>query len=300
MKNFITSLLIFLLCAFMGLWWFYTCSFCQTKNQENNTIKEKTTLIEKVPEKIITASSTQYLTVKNNSGELIYTFKDQLRIFIDSDSVYIPKTLYQVKDSLLNYLNNNQTKELLINGWYRNDEVKNNSDLGIERAQYLRKILTKFGLNSDKINTSSKEKKYEYNTGSYNGGIELVLRDITDEKILKINKGIVSKSLYTKFNSRKFIPDNTLVTYTLELKNYLINNPTKTVKITGHTDSVGKEADNKIIGIDRATNVMNYFISNGINKNKLKSFSEGENKPISENSTKEGRAKNRRIEINVN
>jgi outer membrane protein OmpA-like peptidoglycan-associated protein len=282
----------------MGLWWFYTCSFCQTKNQENNTIKEKTTLIEKVPEKIITASSTQYLTVKNNSGVLIYTFKDQLRIFIDSDSVYIPKTLYQVKDSLLNYLNNNQTKELLINGWYRNDEVKNNSDLGIERAQYLRKILTKFGLNSDKINTSSKEKKYEYNTGSYNGGIELVLRDITDEK--KINNGIVSKSLYTKFNSREFIPDNTLVTYTLELKNYLINNPTKTVKITGHTDSVGEEADNKIIGIDRATNVMNYFISNGINKNKLKSFSEGENKPISENSTKEGRAKNRRIEINVN
>jgi outer membrane protein OmpA-like peptidoglycan-associated protein len=45
---------------------------------------------------------------------------------------------------------------------------------------------------------------------------------------------------------------------------------------------------------------MNHFIANGIDKNKLKAFSEGENTPIAKNFSKEGRAKNRRIEIIVN
>ena len=301
MKNFVISLFIFLICAFVGMWWFYTCTFCKTNYQEKNqTIENKITVREKPPQKSISKINENFTNIKNETGKTLYSFEDQLKIFKNSDSIHIPQSLFKVKDSLFSYLNKNQNKELLIIGWHKSNEIENNSNFGIERANYLKKTLTKFGLNPDKISVSSTKEEYSYNESYYSGGVELVLQDISEEKVRKINKGIVAKNLYTKFNSRKFIPDNTLLTYTSDLKNYLINNPEKSVKITGHTDNVGEESDNKIIGFDRATNVMNHFIANGIDKNKLKAFSEGENTPIAKNFSKEGRAKNRRIEIIVN
>jgi outer membrane protein OmpA-like peptidoglycan-associated protein len=287
------------------MWWFYTCSFCETTVQENTPKVEEKIItqekqIEKEIEQTIQKTPNRFLNTKDEKGVTIYGFQSQLQIFKDSDSIFIPKSLLKFKDSLLNYLNNNQNKELQISGWYKNNEVQNNANLGIDRAMYLKKHLTQFGLNNDKISIAEKQQEYSYKNGIYNGGLELVLKNISKEKAAKINQGIIAKTLYTKFNSRKFIPDNTLVTYTFDLKNYLINHPNKTVKITGHTDSAGEESDNKIIGIDRAINVMNHFIASGIDKNKLKAFSEGENNPISDNTTKEGRAKNRRIEIIVN
>jgi OmpA-OmpF porin, OOP family len=310
MKNFIISLLIFTICAFLGMWWFYTCEICQTNYQEKKqkieekinfqeTTTQKKNIVKEVNKTVISKPE-KFLNIKDEKGSIIYAFDSQLQIFKSTDSIYIPNSLFKVKDSLLNYLNKNQNKELLIYGWHNNEQMSN-SNLGIERANYLKDILTKFGLNTDKISIASIQKEYAYNNElTYNGGIELVLKDLSEEKASLINKGIISKSLYTKFNSRKFIPDNTLMTYTYDLKNYLLNHPDKKVSILGHTDSVGDEMDNKVISRDRATNVMKHFINNGIDKNKLQVFSKGETEPIADNATKEGRAKNRRIEINVN
>jgi len=304
MKNFIIALLIFLLWAFLGMWWYYSCPICETSHrQKNQQLKQENTNDVKVVEKPIFKINNSFLNITNKRGNKIFSFQDQLKIYKDSVSVYIPESLLGIKDSIFNYLNNNQNQELKITGWYKKGETKNNIDslnFGIDRANHLKHTLVQFGLNADKINVSSNKQNYQYHSGTYNGGIELMFKEISITKAKIINKGITEKTLYTKFNSRAFIPDNTLLTYTADLKNYLISHPNKIVNITGHTDSTGEESDNEIIGIDRATNVMNHFIYQGIDKTKLQVFSKGELAPIANNTTNEGRAKNRRIEIIVN
>ena len=70
--------------------------------------------------------------------------------------------------------------------------------------------------------------------------------------------------------------------------------------IEGHTDSVGSDALNQKLSEERASAVMNYLISNGIASNRLSAKGYGESKPLDSNATKEGRANNRRVEINLN
>ncbi len=75
--------------------------------------------------------------------------------------------------------------------------------------------------------------------------------------------------------------------------------PNEVVTISGHTDSDGSESYNKRLSTNRASAVRAYFINKGIPSKRLNAIGYGESNPIAENSTKEGKAKNRRIEFNV-
>ena len=76
--------------------------------------------------------------------------------------------------------------------------------------------------------------------------------------------------------------------------------PNAKFNIEGHTDSVGSEASNQKLSEERASAVMNYLISNGIASNRLNAKGYGESKPLDSNDTREGKATNRRVEINLN
>jgi len=67
----------------------------------------------------------------------------------------------------------------------------------------------------------------------------------------------------------------------------------------GHTDSVGSDAYNQKLSIARAEAVKAYLVSKGIEKNRVYTEGKGEKQPVADNKTKEGRAKNRRVEIEV-
>jgi OOP family OmpA-OmpF porin len=71
------------------------------------------------------------------------------------------------------------------------------------------------------------------------------------------------------------------------------------VIITGHTDNKGTAAYNKKLSLRRAQSVRDYLVSLGVDPGKLEVRGEGLAKPIADNSTEEGRAKNRRVEIEV-
>ena len=67
----------------------------------------------------------------------------------------------------------------------------------------------------------------------------------------------------------------------------------------GHTDSVGADAYNQRLSVRRAEAVKGYLVSKGIERNRVYTEGKGEKQPVADNKTAEGRAKNRRVEIEV-
>ncbi len=78
----------------------------------------------------------------------------------------------------------------------------------------------------------------------------------------------------------------------------LIQYPTAEFDVEGHTDSIGSAKSNMILSQKRADAVVKYLKEHGV-KSKLNAKGYGETKPIASNKTRAGRAKNRRVEINL-
>ncbi|WP_283183271.1 OmpA family protein [Pseudomonas svalbardensis] len=72
------------------------------------------------------------------------------------------------------------------------------------------------------------------------------------------------------------------------------------IKVIGHTDSVGSETYNQALSERRASSVAAYLLSQGLAPNKLTSEGKGQSQPVADNETEEGRAKNRRVELHIN
>ena len=67
----------------------------------------------------------------------------------------------------------------------------------------------------------------------------------------------------------------------------------------GHTDSIGSDSWNMPLSVRRADAVKGYLVSKGIEKNRIYTEGKGSKNPVADNKTAEGRAKNRRVEIEV-
>jgi outer membrane protein OmpA-like peptidoglycan-associated protein len=126
----------------------------------------------------------------------------------------------------------------------------------------------------------------------------------------KSNKGcpVIEKEvievLKTAFNNLEFEVAKDVIlagsfTSLDELAGVLMKKPTRKLEITGHTDNAGDDASNLILSKNRAEAVKNYLVSKGIDAMRFVINYFGETKPIADNSTAEGRAKNRRVEMKV-
>ena len=67
----------------------------------------------------------------------------------------------------------------------------------------------------------------------------------------------------------------------------------------GHADWIGSDAYNQKLSVRRAESVKAYLVSKGVEPNRVYTEGKGEKQPVASNKTKEGRAKNRRVEIEV-
>lgn len=67
----------------------------------------------------------------------------------------------------------------------------------------------------------------------------------------------------------------------------------------GHTDSVGTDAYNQKLSVQRSEAVKAYLVSQGIEKSRVYTEGKGEKQPVADNKTADGRSKNRRVEIEV-
>lgn len=82
-----------------------------------------------------------------------------------------------------------------------------------------------------------------------------------------------------------------------EIVKMLQQNPDIKLSVEGHTDNVGMVASNQALSEKRAQAVVAWLSSHGINASRLKAKGWGQTKPVADNSTDDGKAKNRRVEL---
>lgn len=104
-------------------------------------------------------------------------------------------------------------------------------------------------------------------------------------------------TLYIQFDTGKAVLKPQYDTVVQQITTMLNNNSSLSLIIEGHTDNKGGKDYNKKLSFLRAMSVLNAIVLQGINPNRLTAVGYGDEKPVGDNSTEEGRSKNRRIEI---
>ncbi|MEZ4920071.1 MAG: OmpA family protein [Saprospiraceae bacterium] len=120
-----------------------------------------------------------------------------------------------------------------------------------------------------------------------------------DIRLAKLEKGktFVLQNIYFEFDRYELMPRSYVELH--KLVQIMKEHPKLVIELTGHTDSIGTDEYNDKLSVQRATAVVNYLTANGISSRRLVSSGAGERKPIADNETEEGRAKNRRVEFTV-
>ncbi len=134
---------------------------------------------------------------------------------------------------------------------------------------------------------------------------KIEIKDVTFQKppqavelnveIIETGKSFVINNILYATGAADLYPES-FVTLD-EFAEYLKTNSTFKIEIQGHTDNVGKEIDNVALSETRADNVKKYLETKGIAANRVTAKGYGASKPIGNNATVDGKAKNRRTEF---
>jgi len=114
---------------------------------------------------------------------------------------------------------------------------------------------------------------------------------------IEANANVILKNIF--FDTKKYDLKPESIAELDNVVELLKENPTMTIQINGFTDNIGKTSDNLTLSNNRAKSVVTYLASKGIAVKRLLSKGYGASRPIADNKTEEGRAKNRRTELQV-
>lgn len=114
---------------------------------------------------------------------------------------------------------------------------------------------------------------------------------------IETNAVIVLKNIFFDFNQYDLKPESQVELD--KVVQLMRDNSTLRIQINGHTDNIGKPADNMKLSESRAQEVVNYLIQKGIQPDRLAFKGFGATQPVAPNDTEENKAKNRRTELKV-
>lgn len=128
-------------------------------------------------------------------------------------------------------------------------------------------------------------------TSMQNYSLEIAL------KALKAGKEVVLKNIFFEVDKHELLEASK--TELTEFAEFLKENNSLVIEISGHTDSTGTESHNQKLSENRAKSVYTYLIETGINQSRLTYKGYGSQQPIADNNTPEGRGLNRRTQFKV-
>jgi OOP family OmpA-OmpF porin len=127
--------------------------------------------------------------------------------------------------------------------------------------------------------------------------LEAMKQEITSSDILNALNADGYIALYINFDTGKSDIKTESLPIVDQLAEMMKSNADLKISIEGHTDNVGTAEANKTLSINRGKAVMNALSVRSISASRLSSLGWGQEKPIADNRTEEGKSKNRRVEI---
>lgn len=113
----------------------------------------------------------------------------------------------------------------------------------------------------------------------------------------QVERTIILDNVLFDFDKTAIKPDGAKILDRLVA--FMNENRDKRVDLEGHTDSVGTDKYNQRLSERRAASVKDYLVKHGVDASRISTQGFGESKPIADNKTADGRAKNRRVEVKV-
>lgn len=203
-------------------------------------------------------------------------------------------------------------KNLDVTGLYRADEANPSAfpDLGLARANAVKRKLVGLGLPANRINLFSeqvdalKADSQGWLLGPIRYAISTLSADAAEAN--QARYADIAKSLRAEPLVLYFETGASQLNLTAEqrqkfmnLVNYLDHVQDAGALVVGHTDNVGNAEANMKLGQNRADFIKQYLIRNGLAANRIETQSKGQEQPIADNNTEEGRAENRRVVVTL-
>ncbi len=126
---------------------------------------------------------------------------------------------------------------------------------------------------------------------------ELMKQDVTASAMFETLNRDGHIALYINFDTGKSVIKPESKSIINEIVQMMKANPDLKISVEGHTDNVGNPASNKTLSEERAKSVVAAIVEQGINAERLSQAGYGQDRPVGDNNTVEGRARNRRVEL---
>lgn len=218
----------------------------------------------------------------------------------------IPEGLDTPIEKLKNYLSQNPSKVLKVMGYFKGDESNTSSfgDLGMARAEAIKKQLSARGISVDKILTSGvmNEGLRPDASGVLHGPYALLLDDDLSKRDAAFKNALLASPTLLNFELGKYTTSNRDLKKSAlgDLADYLNAYENRSCTIVGHCDSDGSAKFNMGLGQRRADFTKSQLLKLNVDPHKVKTESKGESAPIATNNTLAGKAKNRRTDVIIN
>ena len=219
----------------------------------------------------------------------------------------ISEDLLSCVKEMIRHLEKNKSKTLNITGLYneREENLSNFDNLGLARAESIKRVLIEQGLDAAQVSTASKNDNSltPNQQGLLNGPYAFSVEVLEGSNNLEAMKAsIMEDPVLLNFAPERHRTDlNAKQRKKLEaLAAYLNASDDARCTIVGHADSVKSEQLNMVLGKNRAEFTKTMLLKYGVDPTKIKTTSKGEAQPIASNTTAKGKAQNRRTEVIIN